>query len=455
MTTFHPVANNQAATPDSTPDVLACNGEKPASGESSISTTGATGTGGGASDAGFIGKSEGRGINPTGGAAASSSQPTVFENDSKSASSSAVGADFYQAAVLNAGIPVVSLDATGRILAWNPAAVRMFGRSEAEVLGWPLETLIPSEYRPDAARAFQRTIQQRSFNVYEMSMVPQGGKHPVHIGVTLSCVADASGTGLKGVMAWMRDISSRKELEDHLTRTRHMASVGTLAAGVAHHFNNIACGMGTMVEFALATEDPGAMLKALRMSAEACSRISYITQSLLACSGEAGSECNASGDLCDLTEELLRFADAVEPTLNHKGIALHLDLQARRITAVPRLRFGQALQHLLHNAEDAIADRAAQMGDIEKRITIRTQSQGDQIMLQFADTGIGIDPDDLPQIFDPFFTKKGVQGGGNRNNPGLGLTLVHSVVMDMGGHIWADSTLRQGTTLHILIPIVV
>ena len=380
------------------------------------------------------------------------------------APTSAVGADFYQAAVLNAGIPVVSLDATGRILAWNTAAVRMFGRSEAEVLGHPLETLIPSEYRHVASRAFQRTIQQRSVNVYEVSLVPQGGKHPVHVGVTLSCVNDNSvspgggGGGLKGVMAWMRDITNRKELESHLTRTRHMASVGTLAAGVAHHFNNIACGMGTMVEFALATEDPGAMLKALRMSAEACSRISYITQSLLACSGESHGgtdDCGCSTDFCDLTEELLRFADAVEPTLNDKGIALELDLQARRITAVPRLRFGQALQHLLHNSEDAIADRSSQAHGAERRITVRTQSQGDQIMIQFGDTGVGIDPDDVPQIFDPFFTKKGVQGGGNRNNPGLGLTLVHSVIMDMGGHIWADSTPGKGTNIYILIPIVV
>src|ERR1043166_8771711 len=100
-----------------------------------------------------------------------------------------------------------------------------------------------------------------------------------------------------------------------------MASVGTLAAGVAHHFNNIACGMGTMVEFALATEDPSAMLKALRMAAEACSRISYITQSLLACSGES---CDRSADMSDLTEEVLRFADAVEPTLQHKGITFEL-----------------------------------------------------------------------------------------------------------------------------------
>jgi PAS domain S-box-containing protein len=329
----------------------------------------------------------------------------------------------------------------------------MFGRSEAEVLGRPLETLIPNEYRPIASRAFQRTIQQRSVNLYEMTIIPQGGKHPLHVGVTLSCVIDGKG-GLQGIMAWMRDISNRKELEEHLTRTRHMASVGTLAAGVAHHFNNIACGMGTMVEFALATEEPSAMLKALRMAAEASSRMGYITQSLLACSGEAGSECQATGDLCDLTEELLRFADAVEPTLNQKGIVLELDLQAKRITAVPRLRFGQALQHLLRNAEDAIDARCCSSIGCERRITIRTQSQGDQIMLQFADTGIGIDADDLPQIFDPFFTKKGVQGGGNQNNPGLGLTLVHSVIMDMGGHIWADSAVDRGTTVHALIPVV-
>jgi PAS domain S-box-containing protein len=333
----------------------------------------------------------------------------------------------------------------------------MFGRGEGEAMGRPLETLIPGEYRSIAAKAFQRTIQQRSVNIYEMSLVPQGGKNPTHVGVTLSCVIDSQG-GLKGVMAWMRDISSRKELEAHLMRTRHMASVGTLAAGVAHHFNNIACGMGAMVEFALATEDSAAMLKALRMSAEACSRISYITQSMLACSGEP--DCGA-GDLSDLTEEVLRFADAVEPTLNQKGIHLHLDLQARRVAAVPRFRFGQALQHLLRNAEDAIDQRAQQAGGggtgepVDKRITIRTQSQGDQIMIQVADTGVGIEADDMPQIFDPFFTKKGVQGGGNRNNPGLGLTLVHSVVMDMGGHIWADSTVGQGTTIHMLIPVVV
>ena len=355
--------------------------------------------------------------------------------------------EFFKAAVVAAGIPVAAMDPTGLINVWNAAAVRLFGQSEAQMLGRPLETAIPAGFRPVASKAFQRTLQQRSVNNYEMAFVPAGGKTPVHVGVILSCVTDGRGD-VRGVMAWMRDISNRKELETNLSKTRHMASLGTLAAGVAHQFNNIVCGMSTMVDFALTTEDPSAMTRALRMSAEAAARISYITQSLLACS----TMDNCEPDLADLTEETLRFADAVEATLAQKGIKLELDLQARRIAAVPRARFGQMLQHLLRNAEEALADQPA---DKEKIIRLGTASQEDQIMLRFSDTGGGIDPEHLPQIFDPFFTTKGVHVGGTGANPGLGLTIVNGIVMDMGGHVWADSTLGQGTSIYVLIPVVV
>lgn len=322
----------------------------------------------------------------------------------------------------------------------------MFARGESEVLGRPWDVLMPVEFRPIAARALQRTLQQRSTNVYEMAFVPPGGKHLLHLGVTLSCVLDGQNR-LLGIMAWLRDISNRKELETNLSRSRHMASLGTLAAGVAHHFNNIVCGMSTMVEFAQSSEDPVAMHRALRMAAEAASRVAYITQSLQAFSSPETGE----PDLADLTEELLRFADAVEPTLQQKGITLELDLQARRVAAVPRHRFSQVLHHMLRNSEEAFDGQG--LGK-ERRITVRTMSQEEQIMLQFSDTGMGICPEHLPQVFDPFFTTKGVQGGGNKGNPGLGLALAHGVVIDIGGHIWADSVVGAGTTINILIPVV-
>ena len=157
-----------------------------------------------------------------------------------------------------------------------------------------------------------------------------------------------------------------------------------------------------------------------------------------------------------MTEELLRFADAVEPTLNQKGIALELDLNTNRITAVPRLRFlGRCCSICCGMPRTRLRSGRRSIWGAEQQITIRTQSQGEQIMLQFADTGIrGLRRMICLRIFDPFFTKKGVQGGGNQcNNPGLGLTLVHSVVMDMGGHIWADSVRGAGTTIHVLIPV--
>ena len=102
-------------------------------------------------------------------------------------------AEFFQNAIIHAGIPVVSLDAMGRIISWNTAAVLLFGRNEADALGRPLEILIPTEFRSAANLAFQRTMQQRSVNTYEMSIFPEGGRRPVHVGVTLSCVTDTVG----------------------------------------------------------------------------------------------------------------------------------------------------------------------------------------------------------------------------------------------------------------------
>src|SRR5579862_3900782 len=100
--------------------------------------------------------------------------------------------EFFQAAVANAGIPVISLSPSGTITFWNLAASRLFARPDNEVLNKPLDLLIPIECRSTASHALQRTLQQRSVNMFEMAFVPPGGKNPVYVGVTLSCVLDAS-----------------------------------------------------------------------------------------------------------------------------------------------------------------------------------------------------------------------------------------------------------------------
>ncbi|MEI8196959.1 MAG: HAMP domain-containing sensor histidine kinase [Phycisphaerae bacterium] len=246
----------------------------------------------------------------------------------------------------------------------------------------------------------------------------------------------------------------RRDPEAAPFHTRQAAGLATLAGGIAHHFNNIVCGMSTMIEMALETEDPTTMKRALRMSADAAGRISYITQTLLACSCQQGG----APDLADLTEKILNFADFAEPRLAARGVELVLDLRAQRVAAVPRVRFAQVLEHLLRNAEEAFEDldcwdkfRAMPR---TKRLTVSTQGRDEQILVQFTDNAVGISPENLPQIFDPFFTTKGVQGGGNRHNPGLGLTLALGMVSDLGGYIWADSAPGEYTTINLLLPIV-
>lgn len=350
---------------------------------------------------------------------------------------------FFRHAILHAGIGVILLNEQGIIQTVNATAHRLLGLRGDESLGKSLETLCAHEYQPLVSRALHRTLQQHSVNHVDIAFVPPGGLGLVHLGLTISIIKNDLDVCI-GAAVWVRDISSNKEIESHLNRSAHMASLGTLAAGLAHHFNNIVCSMSTMVDMALTTEDSGDIRRALTMSAEAAGRISYITQSLVgfsACEQE-------SADLSDITEVVLQFADTVEPTLTRKSIYLQLDLSAQRMIAVPRRLFTQVLHHLLSNAEDAIALRKAP----EPVITIRTRSQNNEVMLQFCDTGIGIAPEHLPRVFDPFFTTKGVVCGGSGPHPGLGLTLVHSAVMDLGGHVWADNGSGRGATINMLLP---
>jgi|GEM_PF-642171 len=355
------------------------------------------------------------------------------------------GAAFYEAAVAQAAVGVLTLDCTGMVRAANQRAGTFWGFHDThDMIGQPLLGLVVTEQRVELDQVFRRSVSQRSINSIEVAIVPPGGQRWFYLGLMFSPVLDGAGE-LQGVMAWVRDISNRKELESNLSRTRMMASLGTLASGVAHHFNNIICGASTMVDFALDTDDPATMKRALRMVNEATSRISYITQSLLAMSGPSDS----APDMADMTEEILRFADAVEPTLTQHSIKLELDLQSTCMVEVPRQRFSQALAHLLQNAEDAFAG----ISPLHNRvITVRTHSQAGQVLMQFQDTGAGIKPEHVPQVFDPFFTTKGVQSGGNGNNPGLGLTIIHSLVMDLGGHVWLESVLGEGTTVNIMLP---
>ena len=247
------------------------------------------------------------------------------------------------------------------------------------------------------------------------------------------------GSGPSGVAVWILDQTRRAHLSAKLASAEKLASLGTLSGGVAHHFNNILGGVATFVDFALTSGDPVAMKRALQMTAEAAARASKITQSLLS----FAKKDHHRSDLSDLTELVMTFAHLVERPLAERGIKLSVDLRPVPVVAVEADHMNRVLGNLLANAEDALA---ADGGTIS--LTLEPQPEG--VVLTFADTGCGIAQADLPQLFEPFFTTKGVSSGGQTNHTGLGLSVAHGMVMEMGGRIEVESQPGHGTRFRII-----
>jgi len=347
--------------------------------------------------------------------------------------------DYYRRLCDSAALALIATDAEFRIVLWNDAAAALLEARREEMLGRPITEAVPPGRMKLFERLLRRTTERGETTQFEVKVTGRSGRERQLV-VVLSPVPGPSGRA-QGVAAWVMDETHRKQLAEKLTQAERMAALGTLAGGVAHHFNNILGGVATFVDFALTSGDLTAMKRALQMTAEAASRASKITHSLLSF---AKKDIRRT-DLADLTEVVMTFSHLVERPLAEHGIRLQLDLRPVPIIPVEANRMHQALGNLLTNAEEAMPNGGT--------ISIRVDRVEHNVVLSFADTGAGIRPEDLPHVFEPFFTTKGVTKGGDRSNPGLGLSVVHGIIMEMGGRIEARSEPGRGAEFLISFPI--
>ncbi len=350
-----------------------------------------------------------------------------------------VGADFYRRLCEHAAMALIAMDADFRIVSWNAAASELLGRGADEMIGRDVLDVVPESRRKLLERLLRRTVDRGLTSQFEFHLNRPDGE-AVDLLVVLSPIPAEPGEAHQGVAAWVVDETHRKRLSERLAQAEKMASLGTLASGVAHHFNNILGGVATFVDFALTSGDTPAMKRALQMTAEAAARASKITQQLLSFAKKDPHRT----DLADLTEVTLTFVHLVERPLAEKGIRLRLDLRPAPIVAVEANRMHQVLGNLLTNAEEAMPDGGT--------ITLGISRDNDRAKLTFCDTGVGIKPEHLPLVFEPFFTTKGLLAGGEHANPGLGLSVVHGLITEMGGQIEVASEPDRGTTFTMTFP---
>ncbi len=349
-----------------------------------------------------------------------------------------IDSDFYRLLYEHSPVAAIATDQQFRVVTCNSAAAGFIGLTVEKIIGQPLVEAVPANRRKLLQRLLARTAERGLTSEFEVR-VPISHSKARDLMVVLSPIHTPDGA-VRGIAAWMIDETARKKLGERLLQAEKMASLGTLAGGVAHHFNNILGGVATFVDFALTSGDRQAMQRALKMTAEAAARASRITQSLLTFA-ERDPRC---ADLADLTEVVLTFAHLVERPLEERHIRLRLDLHPVPIVPIETNQMHQILGNLLTNAEEAMPDGGT--------ISISLNRVDDRVVLTFSDTGNGIKPEHQPLVFEPFFTTKGLLAGGDQANPGLGLSVVHGLLIEMGGAISLKSEPEEGSRFLISFP---
>jgi PAS domain S-box-containing protein len=343
---------------------------------------------------------------------------------------------------------VVITDTEGRILYVNPVFERVTGYSRAEVIGQNPRLL--KSNRQDSAFYRQLWGKISAGEVWRGRFINKKKDGTLFTeDAVIAPVRDEKGA-VTNHIAIKRDISHELELEVQYRQTQKIDSIGRLAGGVAHDFNNILAVICGHTDLALAQLSPDAPLR-----------------SNLECIQESADHA------ANLTRQLLAFGrgQVIEPRrINLNELIVNLNKMLRRLIGediklvtqtAPDLgqikadpgQIEQVLLNLVVNARDAMPDGGT--------LTIRTDnvtldedyarshliSPGDYVMVSVSDTGVGMTDEVKQHIFEPFFTTK-EQGKGT----GLGLATCFGIIQQSNGHIHSDSQVDKGTQFKIYLP---
>ncbi len=348
----------------------------------------------------------------------------------------------YRSLVESAEDFIFTVDDQGRLLSVNSFTAASFGGTPEEFVGQGLDRLFTPQI---AARQikFLQTVYQTGKSVRdEFELIV--GNSPLWISANFMPLKNEAGQ-MGAVLCIARDITENKRLERFLINAEKLASMGTLAAGVAHEINNP---LGVMLGFCdllVRKKTPGSQeyedLKIIERQGLQCKQI---VENLLSFA-RVGQEKTTDTDLNECLGEIIKV---VQHSLEMKGIELCTQFAER----LPRVQgddrqLQQVFLNLINNAAAAMPDGG--------RLTIRTGSMAgsQRVAVQLQDQGAGIAPEHLDHIFEPFFTTK-PEGEGT----GLGLFVSYGIINKFGGTITCESQVHdgvdkpKGTTFTVELP---
>jgi PAS domain S-box-containing protein len=345
------------------------------------------------------------------------------------------------------GDGVITTDIDGRVVLINRAAEALTGFTQKDAEGRPIQEIfriISEETRKPHENPAQRIIETAGMIEFERDtlLIARDGTERV-IADSGSPIKDVN-SNIIGVVIVFRDVTDKKRIEDELRKAQKLESLGTLAGGIAHDYNNILTAILANVSLARTYVNRGDKTSDfLDKMEKAAVMASRLTQQLLTFS-RGGAPVKETVSLGDIIRDSAGFA------LGGTNVTCRFDIE-RDLWPVDADvgQISQVINNIIINAVQAmpaggtihVSARTIAITD-EDTLPI---DNGRYVLISIADEGCGISPRNLEKIFDPFFTTK-------QKGSGLGLSISYSIVKGHDGHILVQSKEGVGTVFHIYLP---
>jgi PAS domain S-box-containing protein len=333
---------------------------------------------------------------------------------------------------INDAICIISKDF--QLLRVNKAFADMYHVEHSQVIGERCYEVTAEGKEPLEGCPHQETLRTAKPAKSEFSINGKG----TYVEISTSPIFDEKGE-VAGSVHITRDITEQKKQNERLMSTDRLASLGELAAGTAHEFNNPLTSIIVLSEL-LMEKGPNGIREDLTLINTEARRAANVARNLLAFGGKH-TPVKQPYQINSVIEDVLELRA-------HEHKSSNIDVERHLAADIPEImvdyfQMQQVFMNIIINAEYFMIEAHGR-----GTLTITTQKDNGTVRISFVDDGPGITPENLNRIFDPFFTTKEAGKG-----TGLGLSICHSIVADHGGQIYVRSQLGKGTTIFIELPI--
>lgn len=341
---------------------------------------------------------------------------------------------------LDDGLAVV--DADDRVIRWNRALESLTGFVRTEAVGRRLDDLLPASVIETLREA--RAEHPEGAALYRVPLSSPRRPADASLFVNIAAVplqGSQPGEFAEGTIVVFEDVTARARLEEQLQISDKMASIGLLAAGVAHEVNTPLTGISSYTQMLLERADPeNPATKLLEKIERQTFRAAKIVNGLLALA-RGGQASNERG-LVDLNAVVNDVLSLLEHQLRAVNVQVRRELSAEPVMVLGmEHKLQQVFLNLFINARDAMPKGGW--------LTISTRAGQEAVIVEVADTGAGIPADQLARIYDPFFTTKSIGQG-----TGLGLSITYGIVQEHEGTISCHSRPGEGARFTLSFPLV-